>query len=261
MILPEDPEKEALQRELDARDLAVSTAPRTVSENNRDEHEHLHRTSYHNQSDLALPPPPYNPDLVQRALPRSSGIQRADDGLAHNNNELNGLSSTAAPDGIPYGANTLSYGTDTTFNPYYQTQAEASTSQITLPSSRFQIDDSAQTIDSDTRNGRRSGTQSLLHLPWISQDGTNHRQSLGERSLIGRSNDGRRRDKGKRYASGQPRGRIYQGLLVKRGWGWKRWGWKRWLLLLGFTIVSIYPADRMFYYLEGQLIIMLCLRC
>ena len=238
MILPEDPEKEALQRQLDAQDLAASTAIYNLSGPNREQHESDVRTSHHNHSELALPPPPYNPGLVQRTLPRWSGVQQVDRDSAQNSDHA-GMDSPSPQLGVPYGTGPLSYDVTSSFGPYRQPQAEASTSQITLPSSRFQIDDSAQTTNSQTVDGQRSATQSLLRLPWTTHSGAEQRDTLGERSLIGRPNEGRRRDKGKGRAGGQGRSRVLQGLLVKPGWAWKRWGWKRWLLMLGFIVVSI----------------------
>jgi hypothetical protein len=238
MILPEDPEKEALQRQLDARDLATTAATYDLSGSDRDALESDVRTRLHVHSELALPPPPYNPDLVQRALPRWSGVQHVDnDSVLNSENNGGNLPSTQA--GLPYDTNPLSYGTSSSFGPYYQPQAQASTSQITLPSSRFQVDDSAQTTDSHIQSGQRSAAQSLLRLPWTAQNRPEQRDTLGDRSLIGRPNEGRRRDKGKRRAGGQARSRVFQGLLVKPGWAWKRWGRKRWLLLLGFIVVSL----------------------
>jgi hypothetical protein len=237
MILPEDPEKEALQRQLDAQDLALASPLRTVPSDRREGDGDEFRTSHRSHSELALPPPPYNPDLVQRAVPRLAGGQHVNDSIA-NISSLNREDTAVNPASVPYGTTHQPYAADTPFRPYYQTQAEASTSQITLPSSRFDIDDSGQTTDSHVQDGRRSATQSLLRLPWTSQNGSDRRDRLGQRSLMGRPNEERRRVKGKRSAGGLARDRIHPGLLVKSGWGWRRWGWKRWLLLLGFLMVS-----------------------
>jgi len=246
MILPEDPEKEALQRQLDAQDLAAAAATYDVTGLNRDRLEGDVGTTHHSHSELALPPPPYNPDLVQRALPRWSGVQHGDNDSTQTS-ESNGGDSSSAQGVLPYDTIPLPYGVGSSFGTYYQPQAQASTSQITLPSSQFRIDDSAQTTDSHTQGSQRSGTRSLLRLPWTAQNRPEQRNAPGERSLFGRLDEGRRGYKGKRRVGAQGRSQVFQGLLVKPGWAWKRWGWKRCLLLLGFIVVSPVACRGLFH--------------
>jgi hypothetical protein len=230
MILPEDPEKEALQRELDARDQAIGihAGPGVDSQ-----------VSLQGYTGLALPPPPYNPGLVQRGTDRSSQPNIE-------NYSFNQGPTTRDPGSFPLRPTTqqgpYEYPIDSSFGSSYHSQAEASSSLITIPS-RFQIDDSGQSSDIPTTTTRTSGALRFLGLTRKGRPSVDRDDVTGESTLIGGSETRQRRDKGKRRAGREPQNRSYGGLFVKEGWRWKRWGHKRWLVVLTFTLVGFVQID------------------
>lgn len=268
MILPEDPEKEALQRQLDAEDQAladvhararVHTQTGVQGEARDRDQGQTRTTSFNTQNSnlegytgLALPPPPYNPGLVHRGtIPYSLSPSQTPP-----------PSTTAVP---PIFRGSYTY-------PRIYNQAEASSSQITLPSTsfdtsagnttreQFEVDDSstgttaAAAAGSSSVPPRRTGRRRFFAFSPSSPEGS----GVGARAGIGEENKGpttrpteARRDKGKRreqlLRQDQPR-RGIRGLWDPYTWAWdprqggdwdvRRWGIKRWIWGVVFVVVS-----------------------
>ena len=249
MILPEDPEKEALQRQLDAHDQAIRD--RRLVEAQGHPPDNRSRTSLEGYTGLALPPPPYNPGLVHRSVNGTNqtrissrfGPGQPVDPLAR---------TPLAPPIHPQTPLVYHEHASTPFQQHYPysypyPQAEASTSQVTLPSTttgndtreQFEIDDShASSTHTPPRRRERRRIWGILPTGRTERDegalpGSSSSSTRGI-SLVGPA----RRDKGKRREWQGTETRGIKGLLEPHSMVWRRWSTKRWIFGIVFVLVS-----------------------
>lgn len=212
MILPEDPEKEALQRQLDSEE---------QQDDNLDVNGHHTPRIQSSTTDLTLPPPPYNPAQLQRAESHSAPPV-----------PIGGLG------GIPG-------------LPQVQ-QPQASTSQTTLdlPSSsinHLDVDDSLQSGSSVSR--RRLGnfwargrnrrephdTAQLLNTGSLYDGSTAHVER--SRLVDGHDSDPRprRRRRKQKEWEGTP---ILQTIMHPSKWTLRGWRKRTWaIVVVSFTVI------------------------
>jgi hypothetical protein len=216
MILPEDPEKAALQRQLDAaQELALQVRESTESRNRQEE-------AGNRISNLSLPPPPYNPESLQRGLGTGISPRRREQ-------ERSSISLSSSPNDLGYRTPSLASLNErvSTYPPYH---AEASTSQSQLPSTQslsMHAYETGSGILSRRRSFQREETTSIF-------SGLSSRSQASLNPFA--RNDVRGSRKGKeRSWRRQTRSRF---ALIPDSWGWRQWSRKTWVLILLFSLVS-----------------------